>query len=193
MLIKYTAPKPVDTVYPETASLRPEDKVKGSRDAKVLLVEYSDFQCPSCRDMAPIIKDLVSKYGGSMAFAYRHLPLPQHFNAPHAAYSAEAAGEQGKFWELHDKIFETQNEWKDLSAEDSVKRFREYAQALGLEMQKYDADVASESIRARVENNFQEARKMGLSSTPSIFLNGKRIQLTSYDQLTALVESAINP
>src|SRR3989344_2713566 len=89
-----------------------EDWLKGNRDAQVVLIEYSDFQCPACAFYYPLLKNLTEEFGDKIAMVYRHFPLPNHQNAKPAAYAAEAAGRQGKFWEMHDMVFENQEEWQ---------------------------------------------------------------------------------
>ena len=99
-----------------TSAVSDSDWVKGNRSAPVVLVEYSDFQCPACAASAPLVKQLTEEFGNKIAFVYRHFPLPQHKNAYPAAQAAEAAGKQGKFWEMADLIFANQTKWENLGS-----------------------------------------------------------------------------
>jgi len=168
-----------------------EDWVKGSRDAKVVLIEYSDFQCPACAFYYPILKKLAEEFGGKLAIAYRHFPLPNHQNAKSAAYAAEAAGRQGKFWEMHDIIFDNQNKWKDKRNADEV--FTDYAQGLNLNIDQFKADFASNEIRKKVGSAYQNSIKLGLNSTPTFFLNGKKLaNPRNYEEFRDIILQTIN-
>jgi len=113
-MIKLAARAPQDAGPTITVdAINSGDWVKGSPSAKALLVEYSDLQCPACAYYYPLLKKLNEEFGDKLAIAYRHFPLPMHQNAKGAAYAAEAAGRQGKFWEMHDMIFGQQSAWKD--------------------------------------------------------------------------------
>src|SRR3989338_6117231 len=120
-----------------------EDWIKGNRDAKVVLIEYSDFQCPACAFYHPLLKKFSDEFGDKLAIAYRYFPLPSHQNAKSAAYAAEAAGRQEKFWEMHDLIFDNQKDWKDKQSTDEV--FINYAQTLNLNLDQFKMDFASRS------------------------------------------------
>lgn len=153
------------------------DQVKGNKDAKVILVEYSDFQCPACASFYPIVKKMSQEFSEKIAFVYRHFPLTQHKNAKPAAYAAEAAGKQGKFWEMHDIIFENQNNW---SQEKNAKDlFIKYAQDLGLDIEKFKSDFDSKEISDKIENDYKGGLALKVNGTPSFFLNGKYLDIRS--------------
>ena len=111
--------------------------------------------------------------GAQVKFAYRHFPLPQHKNAKLAATVAEAAGKQGKFWEMHDLIFQNQSDWSE--DKNAAVIFAKYAQDLQLDLAKFQTDIADEEIKAKIENDYKSGVKAGVNSTPSFFLNGKKI------------------
>jgi len=173
-------------------AISPEDWVKGNREAKVVLIEYGDFQCPACAFYYPVLKKLSEEFGDKLAIVYRHFPLTSiHPNAKSAAFAAEAGGKQGKFWEMHNLIFENQSEWKDKRKPDEI--FINYAQRLNLNIDQFKTDLASKEIRQKVENAYQNAVRLGLNSTPTFFLNGKKItNPRNYEEFKNLILQAIN-
>ena len=139
---------------------------KGSADAKVTLVEFSDFQCPFCSRVSPTLKTIEETYGDDVRIVFKHLPLRIHPKAPAAHAAAEAAHRQGKFWEMHDKIFANQQEM-------SPEKYDDYARELGLDMEKFKADLTSSGVKARVEADKREASRLGVTGTPGFFVNGR--------------------
>lgn len=173
-----------------TDTLSPSDWKKGSKNPKVTLIEYSDFQCPACGYYYPLVEKITTEYADRMTFAYRHFPLPQHKNALVAAYATEAAGKQGKFWAMYQKIFETQDKWSETNT--ATKTFEGYAQGLGLDMNKYKQDASSAETKAAVDNDRNTGLQKGVNGTPSFFLNGKKMQNPrDYTEFKALIEYAI--
>ncbi|MBI5733240.1 DsbA family protein [Candidatus Jorgensenbacteria bacterium] len=173
----------------DTASLL--DWSKGDKEGKVILVEYSDFQCPACGTYYPFVKQLVQEYSNKIKFVYRHFPLPNHRNARSAAEAAEAAGKQEKFWEMHDILFENQREWSERIGAKEI--FEKYAKTLELDLERFKTDLALKEIKEKVENNYQSGIKSGVNATPSFFLNGKKIQNPrSYDEFRIIIEQASN-
>lgn len=164
---------------------------KGDRDAAVTLVEYSDFQCPACGAYYPILKQLTQEFGDRIHFVYRHFPLSRiHKNARAAAQAAEAAGKQGKFWEMHDMLFERQRVW----AEESQPReiFIEYAQSLGLDAERFAEDSITREIEEKVSRDYDGGVEAGVGGTPTFFLNGTKIQNPrSYDEFKSIIEDAL--
>lgn len=150
------------------------DWSRGNPDAQVSVIEYGDFQCPACGSYHPIIKQLEEEFSDRVVFSFRHFPLRQiHPNAEPAARAAEAAGKQGKFWEMHDILFERQNEWSNQLG--AIGKINEYAQELGLDMEQFNADLVSDEIKDLVNADHSEATGAGLNSTPSFFINAKKI------------------
>ncbi len=167
-----------------------DDWFLGGKIAKAELVEYSDFQCPACAAYHPLVKEVVEKMGNQVKFVYRHFPLSQHTNAKPAAYAAEAAGLQGKFWEMHDMIFANQTKWAERG--DGAEIFAGYAKTLGLNMEQYAADASSSKVADKVSQDFDSGISSGVNSTPSFFLNGKKINNPrSYDEFRNVIEAAI--
>jgi protein-disulfide isomerase len=167
------------------------DQTKGNSESKVLLVEYSDFQCPACGRYYPLLKQLNQELGDKIQFVYRHFPLRQaHRNAEPAAFAAEAAGRQGKFWEMHDLIFEGQKNWSEKG--NAKKTFIEYAESLNLDIDKFKTDMGSKEIKNKVRNDYSSGIKAGVNSTPTLFLNGEKLQNPrDYEALKKLVEESL--
>ncbi len=160
-------------VETELTKISADDWVRGNPLAKTVLVEYSDLECPACGAYAPIVKSLVDEMGKDFALVYRHFPLGQHLGAKPAAYAAEAAGAQGKFWEMVDMIFDNQDKWEGRRNVDSV--FEEYATTLGLDLAKFKTDRDSKATRDQVEADTTSGEKFLVTGTPTFYLNGKKI------------------
>lgn len=167
-----------ETSVLSTQSVQPvseTDWTKGEKDARVVLIEYSDLQCPACAAYYPVTKKIVAEFGESIIFAYRHFPLRQiHFNSQLASQAAEAAGLQGKFWEMHDLLFENQDEWAN--SQDPNILFEKYAQNINLDIVQFKNDLKSETVRNEVEKDYQSGLDVGVNATPTFFLNGAKIQ-----------------
>lgn len=166
------------------------DWTKGSKTPKVTLVEYSDFQCPACAAYSSMIDEMFTEYKDRISFTYRHFPLPQHKNAVSAAYAAESAGNQGKFWEMADLLFKNQSDWsEDVNAQIT---FEGYAQKLGLDIDKYRTDVSSEAVKNKVDRDQKSGKASSIDHTPTFFINGKMASNpNSKEELKALIEYAI--
>ena len=139
---------------------------KGPENAAVTLVEFSDFQCPFCARAGPILRQLEDTYSGSVRIVWKHLPLPMHEDAISAAIAAEAARNQGRFWEFHDSLFANQDQ---LHPDD----LRQYAVELGLDIDRFEADLLTVVADGKIEADMAEAEALGLSATPSFFVNGR--------------------
>lgn len=146
----------------------PGDHVLGSPDAPVTLVEYGDFECPHCARAHPIVRLAREQMGDDLRFVFRHFPLAKiHPHAEHAAEMAEAAGERGKFWPMHDLLFEYQH----ALADDALGR---YAVALGIDARWAAAALVEGRFRERVRANFASGIRSGVNGTPTFFINGTR-------------------
>ena len=144
------------------------DQIEGNREAGVVLVEYSDFQCPACGAYYSVIKQIMKEFDGRIALVYRHFPLRQiHQNADLAARATEAAGKQGKFWEMHDIIFENQKEWSNQRKAGDF--FKQYAESLGLNAERFRADLDSKEIKDKVNTDYQNGLRIGINATPTFF------------------------
>ncbi len=180
---------------PEGVLINPvnsNDWVRGNKNAKVVLVEYSDFQCPACAYYSGMVKNLERDFLNDLAVVYRHFPLEQiHKYAKLSAQAAEAAGKQGKFWEMHDVLFEKQSEWS--VSDDALQNFISYAQTLGLDINRFQTDLNSKDIEDRIQKNIISAYDQKLAGTPTFFLNGKQIQNPKdYEEFKRLIEGEIN-
>ena len=178
-------------------SLENDFYLKGDPQAKVRLVEYADFQCPACKFYSGVLKKLYQEindqYGSSsLSIAYKHFPLIQiHKNAFQAAYAAEAALKQGKFWEMHDLIFEKQADWSEQLDARSI--FETYAMSLGLDLNQFRLDRDSEETQNKVSQAYKEGVRIGLSYTPTIFLNGSKVtNQDGYEGLKAAILEKLN-
>ena len=144
-----------------------DSPVRGPARADVTIVEYSDFQCPFCARVVSTLTQLIDRYDGRVNLVYKHMPLRNiHPEAAAAAAAAEAAGLQGKFWEMHDRIFRHQRELSDA-------RYVEWARELGLDLERFERDRKSEAVQKRIMRDEEEAARLGVSGTPAFFINGR--------------------
>lgn len=164
----------------------------GPADAKVVLVEYADFECPACAAYAPVVKQLAAAYPTELAVVYRHFPLAQHRSAKLSAAFAEAAGRQGKFWQMTEKLFSTQPTWTVNSSTENETIFRDYARELGLDMTKLEADLKDVAIATKIDASYQAGSASGVNSTPTFFLNGQLIKNPrTYDDFKVLIDTVL--
>ena len=148
---------------------------KGPASAKVTLVEFGDYQCPTCARFHPVVDALLNLHPNDLKLVFYHIPLIHvHPNSIRAAIAAEAAGEAGRFWEMHDLLFVHQAEWA--SAPDPNPMFVEYAVRLGINAERFQLALNSDEIRAIVDADVRSAARLGVSSTPTFFVNGKAIR-----------------
>jgi protein-disulfide isomerase len=143
--------------------------VKGPKDAPITIVEFSDFQCPYCSRANNTVEQIMKEYKGKVRLSFKNLPLPFHQEAKPSAAAALAAGEQGKFWEMHDALFQNQ---RKLSSEFYKKKAKE----LGLDVKKFEADMKSEKVTKQIEADMKLAREHGISGTPGFFINGVAVK-----------------
>lgn len=168
-----------------------DDSIKIATDsAKVTIVEFSDYQCPACKSANPTIKQILNDYPGKVNFVYRHFPLAQHKNAIPAALAAEAAGQQGKYWEMHDKIFDGQDTWGE--SDNAPDIFAGYAKDLGLDMEKYNRDRSDNKFRDKINRDYQDGITLGVNSTPTFFMGSQKLPgALSYDQFKSKIDSEL--
>jgi protein-disulfide isomerase len=168
-----------------TLPVAKRDHIQGLIDAPILLLEYGDYECPYCGAAYPIIKDIQERLGDRLCFAFRNFPLVNsHPHAQHAAEAAEAAGAQGKFWKMHDILFENQEALDD---EDIAK----YATTLGLDANRVISEVLAGTHAARVREDFRSGARGGVNGTPTLFINGVRHEGTPDSLLAALIEHGL--
>lgn len=179
-------PRPID---PTINIIRADDWVRGNPQSALTLVEYGDFQCPACKQYEPLLQQLLADFDGKLALVYRHFPLPGHGNAKPAIWAAEAAGKQGKFWEMHDLLFDKQDEWKGEG--DPAALFAGYASALSLDAARFAADFQSPDVKNRAESGLAESRRLDLNSTPSFFVKGELIHPQTYEAFKDLIDRAL--
>jgi len=167
-----------------------QDHVRGAIAGKVTLVEFGDFQCPACGAYEPLIRQVEADNANVLRVVFKHFPLTQiHPNALLAAKASEAAGLQGKFWEMHDMLYDKQTEWSGtLSARDA---FIAYARTLGLDVAKFTQDLSNQSIEDKVVAEYKEGVSLGVQGTPTFFLNGRKIQNpSSPEEFNKLIQDA---
>ncbi len=169
-----------------TVPVSDRDHTQGPADAPLTLVEYGDYECPHCGRLHPIINQLRQQFGDQLRFVYRNFPLAtMHRHAQHAAEAAESAGVQGKFWPMHDLLFEHQNAETD---EDLVH----YATQAGLDMDQFMSDMKQHVHAARVREDFLTGVRSGVNATPTLFLNARRLDgHHDLETLTAQLQSAL--
>jgi len=156
--------------------------LKGPKDAKVTIVKFSDYQCPFCASADPLVNQVLEAFPKDVNYTYKQFPLTSiHPNAMPAAKAALAAGKQGKYWEMHKKLFDN---YRALGAEDLKK----YAGEIGLDVSKWEADMNSKEVQDQINSDMQLARTAGVRGTPTIFVNGKKLQERSFEGFKAAVE-----
>ena len=154
------------------------DYVTGATESAKLLVEYSDLQCPACAAYYPMVKQLLKEKGNEFTFVYRHFPLRQtHKNAQLAGQAMDAAGKQGKLWEMEDKLFTTQKDWSEKG--NAEEFFVGFAQELGLNTDQFKTDMVSPAAKDKVNADYASGVQAGVNSTPTFFLNGKKVDMSS--------------
>ena len=165
---------------------------RGPAEAKVTVVEFSDLQCPACRAVQPAIAQVINKYPDQVRVIFRHFPLKTiHTYAQLAAQAAEAAGEQDKFWEMHDLLFNRQPEWSELDSADAVKsKFIQYVSELGIDSQRFSETIDSDKVRQAVQIDVDDATALNLNSTPTLFVNNQLVPAPQ--NLLKIVEQWIN-
>ena len=144
--------------------------VRGSKSAVVTIEEFGDFQCPPCSIMATALKKIEEEYGTRLRVVFHHFPLAVHIHAREAAIAAEAADLQGKFWEMHDVLYREQLLWSKAEKVDTL--FQGYAQTLGVDVERFKKDVQDPAVTARVDADQKLGTSRGVTSTPTLFVNG---------------------
>lgn len=166
----FTAATAAPTLAPPLAS--PVMVQPVSENLSVTLEEFGDYQCPPCGLLHPELKSIKADYGKRLNFIFRNFPLSRiHKNAQAAAQSAEAAGLQGSFWQMHDTLYEQQKEWKDES--DPRPVFRKFAAEIGLDLKRFDRDVDSPVVKARIDADSKRSKSLNIEGTPTILIEGQ--------------------
>lgn len=164
----------------------------GPEDAPVVVREFADYQCPACASFAPASKRLKDEYvdTGKVRFVYFDLPLRQHQNAVPAAQAARCAGDQGQYWQMHDKLYDAQSAWS--GSNDPVVTFTRYANDLGLEERRFRRCLTTELHKEAVEDSLQVATQMRVMSTPTVMVDNIQLTRPGWGQLSAVVERELN-
>lgn len=168
--------------------------IRGAENAEVTLTEFGDFQCPACKAYYPMVQGILSSYKDkSFRLMFKHFPLTQaHKNAIPASMAAEAAGAQGRFFEMHDILYEKQDEWAQLPSVEAQEKFISYAKELVLDLDKFKKDLGNKELEAKIRANQDEGINNGVSGTPTFFLNGKIIQNPkSVDDFKKLIDQEL--
>jgi protein-disulfide isomerase len=174
------------TAAPIQVDIRPDDPAKGNARAAVTIVAFSDFQCPFCAQAEPTLTEAARVYGDKVRFVWKHQPLAMHPNAMPAALAAEAAREQGKFWEMHDKLFANQ-------ASLSTESYERWAVELGLDVPKFRLAVANPATRVRVQQDQALGWKIGAKGTPTFFVNGEPlVGAVSFEQFKTVIDRQLS-
>jgi protein-disulfide isomerase len=159
--------------------------------AKVTLVEFGDYQCPACIEYHPFVKRLLGEFPGKINYVFRNFPLDYHSNALISSYAAEAAGLQGKYWQMHDKIYESVSEWE--TSADAKSIFVGYAAVFGLDVKKFTSDIDSNDVKNKVQADTNDGNLVKLDATPTFYLNGVKINVGgTYDSFKAMINSELS-
>ena len=169
-----------------------QDWVKGNKDAPVTLVEYTDFQCPACGAYYPLLNQLSEEMGDKLSIVVRHYPLIQiHKNALPGARAVEAAGRQGKFWEMYDLLYTNQAEWS-LAENPMMSIFPAYAGRAGMDIERFRSDMGDASLDDKINRDRETGNELKINGTPSFFLNGKKLNNPkSIEEFKKAVETAL--
>ncbi len=188
-----TVPKELEPLpnYGTAPPGAPSPHFKGSEGAPVIVEEFADFQCPTCALVYPRMNEVYSQFGSKIKFVYRNYPLTNlHRNSYDAAVAAEAAGMQGKFWDMQNLLFSNQSQWSNSS---EVRRlFEGYAEKIGLDIEKYKNDVLGFAAKGRVDEDMRRARALNLTGTPTILVNGKVVNSFEVAEISRVIQSELD-
>ena len=176
----YRAKRPQVKSIPDSQSVSAKNEnaahVRGNPEAPVTLEEFGDFQCPPCGQFAAFAEELLKEYDSRLRVVFRNFPLPGHEHAREAALAAEAAGFQGKFWEMHDTLYKEQSTWS--KAPSTRELFESYAGTLGLNMEEFKKDMDSDKAKERVDSDHALGDSLGIKVTPTLFINKRPLETT---------------
>lgn len=183
-----SVPVPVEPVgQVQEFKITKNDNVRGNFDAPITLVEYSDFECPFCERIYPTFKKLLSQYPDKVRLVYKHFPLSFHPNAQKASEASECAGEQGKFWEYHDTLFDNQQNGF------STANFKQWAEDLGLNSSKFDDCLDTGKYASKVQADEVDGQSRGVNGTPATFINGQLVSgAVPYESFKSIIDQLIN-
>jgi len=184
--------KEAEKVTPDKAKLlvRKDSHKIESKGAKVTITEFGDFQCPACGAAYPVVEKILQDYKGKVTFVFRQYPLPVHENAHTAAEAAEAAGAQGKFFDMYNALYSNQKDWGE--SKNAMDYFKKYADAMGLDMDKFVSDVEGKKYAAKIQADQNDGDAVGITATPTFFINDEMIVGgLPYDQFKEKLDAAL--
>ena len=195
--VLYRAKRPSVLTIPKSAAVSGSGgadsiHIRGPASAPVTIEEFGDFQCPPCGKLSDPINQLEREYRPRLRVIFRHFPLPNHAHAREAAFASEAAGLQGRFWEMHDLLYREQSVWSE--AADVQLLFDSYAGMLGLNIDRFKKDMESEQVKVRVASDQKHGDAVGVHTTPTVFLNNRALAPISLNPtgLHAAIDAAMN-
>lgn len=171
----------------KSALVRSDSNKTGT--GKIQVVEFGDYQCPACGTTSPVLNQLIAAYKDNITFVFRNFPLTQHKNSLPSAEAAEAAGAEGKYWEMHDKLYATQAEWSNLA--DPSDKFAEYAVAIGIDGAKIKAAIKDQTYKTKIDKDTADGTALQVNSTPTIYIDGKVLTAHDYNTMRDAVEAAL--
>ena len=186
-----TAAADVSAATADGAIVREDSRILGEEGSSdVTFVEFLDFECEACGAAYPIVEDLRAKYAGEVTFVIRYFPLPGHFNAGRAARAVESAARQGELEAMYSKMYETQKEWGE-AQEPKDDLFRSFAEEIGLDMDQYDADYASQEVDERISRDVADGESLGVTGTPTFYVDGELFQPKTVEDFSAALDEAL--
>lgn len=180
----------------ENGEIQRADHVKGPSDAEVLIIEYADFECPACAAFTPELQQIMDTYSEDVQVVFRHNPLTTlHPNAFAAHRAAVAASNQDAFWEMHDLLYERFISWSaqqsGLTVSQAAETFEGYATELGLDVEQFREDVASQATFDFIDSHLDSGRQLGVTGTPTVFINGEQVEERSFEELSAIIDQIL--
>lgn len=181
----------VDTSEKDSALIRSDSRIIGAEGTSdVTFVEFLDFECEACGAFYPLVEEVRKKYDGEVTFVARYFPIPGHVNGEPAARAVESAARQGQFEAMYQKMYETQTTWAEQKTpQDDV--FRGFAEELGLDMEQFDADYASQEVADRVQKDVDDGTELGVAATPTFYIDGKLFEPKSEEDFYATIDEAL--
>lgn len=171
------------------ALTRSTPNVRGKADSTIKVIEFGDIQCPACAAANPLLDELYKQYGDRVSFTFRHFPLPMHANAYAGADAVEAAGEQGKFWDMVTKVYEAQPIWAETS--DPSPTFQKLAEELGLNLEQFDKSYSGKVNRKRIDQDKADGTYLEVPGTPTFYINGEQIMSGGPAQVKSKIEELL--
>lgn len=169
--------------------IRPDSQKIEAPEAKVVVVEFGDYQCPACGTAHPLVKQVLQDYRGKVTFVFRNFPLPQHQYAIIAAEAAEIAGDQGKFWEMYDILFEHQDEW--VNSKSPKDLFARYAKNIGMNVDEFVKSLDNNKYSDKIQRDKNDGGSLSVNATPTFFVNGEKLLLNYSGSLKNAIDKAL--